>query len=187
MSQKEKQNIDLSSPFGGQGAQGAIFLIGFMGCGKTFFGNKWAELSGLQFFDIDEMIEAEQGKTAAEIFAENGEDYFRDLETMALKSFTDKGKMIVATGGGTPCYNDNIGLMNEYGKTIYLSSDPKKIFERLVNETDKRPLIKHLQGEELLFYITEKIKEREFFYQQANIILNVDELPENFIPEILKI
>lgn len=163
-----------------------IFLIGFMGCGKTFWGNKWAETSGFQFYDIDNIVEDEQEKTIAQIFADDGEDHFRDLETEALRSFVDKQNVIVATGGGTACYNDNITWMNENGTCIYLKSSPEIIFKRLTSETEKRPLIKHLQNEELLFYIIEKIKEREFFYKQAKIILDVDDLPENYLPEFLK-
>ncbi|MBA2250451.1 MAG: shikimate kinase [Chitinophagaceae bacterium] len=176
---------DLSSPIGGQGANlGCIFLIGFMGCGKTYWGKKWADHSGLTFVDLDEIVEAQQDRTAAQIFAEDGEDHFRDLETAALKSFS--GNNIIATGGGTPCYNDNINWMNNHGTAIYLLSSPQNIFSRLVNETKKRPLIQHLQGEELLFYITEKIKEREFFYRQAGLILNVDDFAEDYIPAIIK-
>ncbi len=107
-----------------------IFLIGFMGSGKTYWGKKWAELSGLEFFDIDEIVEENLGKTAAEIFAKDGEDHFRDLETTALNSFANKENAIVACGGGTPCYNDNITLMNESGISIYLKSSPEKILER---------------------------------------------------------
>ena len=162
-----------------------IFLIGFMGCGKTYWGKKWAEHSGLDFFDIDEIVENEQEKSIAEIFAEDGEDHFRDMETNALRTFTGKDKVIVASGGGTPCFNDNISWMNENGTAVYLRSSPENILKRLVSEKEKRPLIKHLQDEELLFYIKEKIKEREPFYNQAKIILNVDDLPENYIPESL--
>lgn len=163
-----------------------VFLIGFMGSGKTYWGNKWAERSALSFFDIDAIVEAGQEKTIAEIFAQDGEDHFRNLETDALKNFSSQQNVIVATGGGTPCFNDNITWMNENGTCIYLQSSPEKIFERLTSETEKRPMIKHLQNGELLFYITEKIKEREPFYKQAEIILDVDDLPENYIPDVLK-
>ncbi len=164
-----------------------IFLIGFMGCGKTYWGKKWAELSGLQFFDLDELVEKEQGKNAGEIFAENGEYFFREQETKGLYSLSGEDNFIVATGGGTPCFNDNISWMNMEGTAIYLRSSPKKILERLVNETHKRPLIKNLNKTELEFYITEKIKERDFFYNQAKVILDVDELHQNYLPEILQV
>ncbi len=164
-----------------------IFLIGFMGSGKTYWGNLWSQKSGLKFFDIDDMVEETQEKTIAEIFAQDGEDHFRDLETTALRSFADKENAIVASGGGTPCYNDNITWMNENGTSIYLQSSPENILKRLISETEKRPLIKDLSQEELLFYIREKIKEREFFYNEAKIILPVDELNSNYLPDFLKI
>jgi shikimate kinase len=162
-----------------------IFLIGFMGCGKTYWGKLWSGRSGLPFYDLDDMVEAQKGKTAADIFAEDGEDKFRDFETAALRSFSNIETAIVACGGGTPCYNDNIAWMNKNGTCIYLRSAPENILIRLMTETEKRPLIKNLQGNELQFYIKEKIKERDFFYEQAEIILDVDDLPNNYLPEFL--
>ena len=165
---------------------GGVFLLGFMGCGKSYWGKLWAEKAGLEFYDIDDMVEKEKGKSAAEIFAQDGEEYFRELETNILRTFADKNNMIVACGGGTPCYNDNVSWMNENGISVYLRSSPENIFKRLTAETTTRPLIKNLQGEELLFYITEKNKERDFFYQQAKVILDVDTLTTDHLPEFLK-
>ena len=156
-----------------------------MGSGKTYWGNLWAKKSGLPYFDIDEIVEEQQKKTIAKIFAEDGEDHFRDLETAALRSFAEKENAIVASGGGTPCYNDNITWMNDNGTPVYLRSSPENILKRLIAEKQKRPLIKNLQDEELLFYIKEKIKERELFYNRAKIILDVDELSQNYLPEFL--
>jgi shikimate kinase len=164
-----------------------FFLTGFMGSGKNYWGELWSEKTGLEFLDIDKIIEAEQDKTIAEIFAEKGEEYFRNLETDVLKRFSNKHNVIVATGGGTPCFNDNISWMNENGTCIYLQSSPERIYTRLINEREKRPLIKNLQEQELLFYITEKIKEREPYYNQAEIILEVDNLTENYLPKFLKL
>ncbi|HUS03560.1 MAG TPA: shikimate kinase [Chitinophagaceae bacterium] len=164
-----------------------IFLIGFMGSGKNYWGKLWSENAGFEFVDIDELIEREKEKTIAEIFAEDGEDHFRNLETIALRSLGNKSNIIIASGGGTPCFNDNISWMNENGTSVYLQSSPENILKRLVSEKEKRPLIKNLQDEELLFYITEKIKEREFFYSKAEIILKVDDLPQNYIPEFLNV
>ena len=163
-----------------------IFLIGFMGSGKTYWGKKWADSCRLHFFDIDHIVEIEQEKPIADIFAEKGEEHFRNLETEALRTFGNRENVIVATGGGTPCFNDNITWMNANGTCIYLQSSPEKIFQRLISETEKRPLIKHLQNGELLFYIKEKIKEREPFYNKAEIILPVDDLQTDYIPDILK-
>ena len=164
-----------------------LFLVGFMGSGKTYWGKRWADMAGLDFVDLDEIVEKEQEKTIAEIFAEDGEQHFRNLETYALKKFPGKENVIVACGGGTPCFNDNLSWMNENGTSVYLQSSPENILKRLVSEKQKRPLIKHLQQDELLFYITEKIKEREAFYKQAKIIVNVDDLQENYLPDFLNI
>jgi len=164
-----------------------IFLVGFMGSGKTFWGQSWSEKSGLDFYDIDEMVEFNESKSIASIFAEDGEDHFRNLETSELRNLLNKNNFIAATGGGTPCFNDNISWMNENGISVYLQSSPENILKRLVTEKEKRPLIKNLQDGELLFYITEKIKEREAFYKQAKIVLNVDDLPADYFPEFLNI
>src|SRR5688572_16004814 len=164
-----------------------IFLIGFMGSGKTFWGRSWAEKSELDFYDIDDMVELNESKPIANIFAEDGEDHFRNLETIELRNLHNKDNFIAATGGGTPCFNDNISWMNENGITVYLRSSPQNISKRLVSEKEKRPLIKNLQDEELLFYITEKIKEREAYYNLAKIILDVDDLPPYYFPQFLNV
>lgn len=158
-----------------------------MGSGKTFRGRSWAEKSELDFYDIDEMVEFNENKPIASIFAEDGEDHFRNLETIELRNLLNKNNFIAATGGGTPCFNDNISWMNENGITVYLRSSPQNILKRLVNEKEKRPLVKNLQDEELLFYITEKIKEREAYYNRAKFILDVDELPGDYFPEFLNV
>lgn len=157
-----------------------------MGCGKNFWGTKWSEKMDLDFYDIDQMVELNEGKKIADIFSENGEEYFRNLESMELRNLVTKNNFIAATGGGTPCFNDNITWMNENGTSVYLQSAAENILNRLVSEKEKRPLIKNLQNEELLFYIQEKIKERETFYSQAEIIVNVDELSPDYLPEFLK-
>ncbi len=177
-----QNNSKLKFPLRGTGG---FFLIGFMGSGKNYWGKLWAKKTGLNFYDLDEMVEEEQQKSIAEIFAEKGEDHFRELETNVLRNLNTKANIIIATGGGTPCFNDNISWMNENGTSVYLQSSPENILKRLLSEKEKRPLIKNLKDDELLFYITEKIKEREFFYARAKIILNVDHLAENYIPEIL--
>ena len=157
-----------------------------MGSGKTYLGKKWAAITGLKYFDIDDIVEEEQGKTISKIFEEDGEDKFRDLESIVLKSFAGKDNVIVATGGGTPCFKDNMKWMNENGISVYLKASPEIILNRLTSEKEKRPLIKHLDDNELLFYITQKIKERELCYLQANEIVNVDDLDEDFVPEFLR-
>lgn len=153
-----------------------IFLIGFMGSGKTYWGRIWSQQYGLQFFDLDEEIEKEQKKTVAAIFEKDGEGYFRKVETAVLKTFSEKNNCIIACGGGAACFNDNIKWMNEQGTTVYLSATPQYIYEKVLEEKEKRPLISKLNQGELLFFIEQKLKEREPFYQQAKFILAVQDL-----------
>lgn len=158
-----------------------IYLIGFMGSGKTYWGKKWSATQGLAFHDLDDIIETQEDKSIARIFEEQGEAHFRDLETRALQELAGTNS-IIAVGGGTACFNDNISWMNEYGTSVYLHSSPENILGRLAGEKNKRPLIKHLRDDELLFYIREKIKEREPFYHQAKITVNVDDIPGDYLP-----
>jgi shikimate kinase len=171
-------NASGNSPFRGLGGT-KIFLIGFMGSGKTYWGKKWAQQNELAFHDLDEIIEKEQGKTIAFIFEKEGEAYFRKLETNALQILSKTENCIIACGGGTPCFNDNINWMNEQGRTVYLSAAPQYLFNRIREEKDKRPLISKYNEAELLFFIEQKLKEREPFYKQASVILPVDALDEN--------
>lgn len=166
-----------NSPFRGPG--GKIFLIGFMGSGKTYWGKIWAGQSGLAFYDLDEEIEKEQGKTIAAIFEKDGEDHFRKIETIALLAFAKTSNCIIACGGGTACFNDNMQWMNENGTTVYLSATPQYIFDRVLDDKEKRPLLHKHNEAELLFFIEQKLKERESFYNHAQIILSANELNEN--------
>ena len=153
-----------------------IFLIGFMGSGKTHWGRVWAKENQLDFYDLDELIEKEEGRSVAAIFEENGENYFRDKETTVLKSLAKKENFLLACGGGAPCFNNNMQWMNDNGTTVYLSASPQYLFEKVIVEKDKRPLIKNLNEEELLFFIQQKLKEREPVYRQVKIILQVSDL-----------
>ena len=161
-----------------------IFLIGFMGSGKSYWGKKWGQQSGLAFYDLDEVIEKEQGKTISEIFEKDGEDHFRKIETIALHTFSEKAACIIACGGGAACFNDNMEWMNENGITVYLSATPAYILSRVKEEKDKRPLINKLNEAELLFFIEQKLKERESFYKLAKITLHEADLNDNSLSTI---
>ena len=164
-----------------------IFLIGFMGSGKTHWGSIWAKKNSLLFFDLDGVIEEQEKKTIADIFEINGEDYFREKETIALKTFAEINNGIVACGGGTPCHHNNMKWMNEHGTTVYLQSTAHDIFDRVLEEQDSRPLIKELNEAELLFFIEQKLKERKHFYEMADIVVNSKKLDElTFSKKILK-
>lgn len=158
-----------------------IFLIGYMGSGKSTAGKKLASKLGFEFIDLDKFIESECGETINEIFANKGENEFRALEHNALKKLITKSNLVIACGGGTPCYYGNMELMNNNGTTIYLKMSAESLASRLVNAKDKRPLIENKNEAELKDYITEHLEKREDIYHQAQYIvkgksLDIDEL-----------
>jgi len=165
----------------GQAAK-VIFLIGFMGSGKSHEGRLLSEQTGLPFIDLDEWIEQQEGRRITEIFNTDGEMYFRDLEAIQLQlasaSFSEDLvlpiggsllKGIVATGGGTPCFHENMDWMNEHGITIWLNLPIAVLAERLMSEKAKRPLIAEIKEEELLVFIENKIEDRKLYYSKADI------------------
>ncbi len=162
-----------------------IFIIGFMGSGKTHWGKLWAQKSGLGFYDLDAMIEEEEQRVIEAIFHKNGEAYFRSKEKDTLRTFSQKENCIIACGGGTPCFHDNMEWMNANGTTVYLKASPKQVLQRVEDEKDKRPLLKKLNAAEILFFIEQKLKEREPFYNQAKVILPVVELGTDSIKGII--
>ncbi len=153
-----------------------VFLIGFMGSGKTTIGKKLANYLKYEFIDLDKFIEARAGMTIVEYFAAHGEEEFRKMERDVLQKTDYPDNVIVATGGGAPCYSDNMGWMNEHGKVAYLSLSPKALASRLENSTTDRPLIRHLKGDDLVNFIAEKLKEREVFYNQSKCVISASDL-----------
>ncbi len=144
-----------------------IYLIGYMGSGKSHLGWKLASHLGVQFVDMDNYIEERNCKTIPQIFAEDGEAEFRKKERKALDELSEFTDLVIATGGGAPCFFDNIDLMNETGKTIYLNIDPAILADRLLKSKTERPLIKGKSREELVGFIDETLKKRNEFYSQA--------------------
>ncbi len=142
-----------------------------MGSGKSHWGKIWAAEQQLTFIDLDELIQMEEGGTVVDIFETKGEEYFRNAEAKKLRELASAKDAIIACGGGTPCFNDNMQWMNEHGTTVYLSAAPDEILRRLIKGQQQRPLIKKLNQSELLFFIEQKLKEREPFYKQAQVIL----------------
>ena len=122
-----------------------IFLIGFMGSGKTTLGKKLARVLGYDFVDLDKVIEEESGVSVPDYFSRHGEDAFRQLERDCLRTRLPAGPVVVATGGGAPCYFDNMDWMNEHGVTVYLMLPPGVLASRL-NGSRNRPLISGLSG-----------------------------------------
>ena len=146
-----------------------IYLIGFMGCGKSTWGKKLAEKLDCAFIDIDKRIEAIEGGIVAEVFKIKGEEYFRKLEADVLRSTVLEKNAVISCGGGTPCYFDNMEWMKQRGKTVYLNLSPENLFGRLRTRKEKRPLIANLDDDQLRDFIFQKLSEREAFYLQADI------------------
>jgi len=149
-----------------------IFLIGFMGCGKSTLGRKLATRLGYDLIDLDHQIEKMTGSTVANYFSAHGENVFRELERKTLQEFDFPKNCVIATGGGTPCFFDNMDWMNENGLTIYIEMTPLSLAKRLEQGIAKRPLLKNLSEEGLVLFIENKLAERDSFYKKAKVILN---------------
>ncbi|MDQ6761108.1 MAG: shikimate kinase [Bacteroidota bacterium] len=162
-----------------------IFLIGFMGSGKTHWGRIWAAKNALSFFDLDAEVEKSFKMTVAEIFQKEGEEKFRELERYHLKKFAAKNNFILSCGGGTPCFGDNLEWMNAEGNVVYLRATPERILKNVTPKIDKRPLLKNVNPSELLFFIEKKLKEREPFYNKARYILDCGSLDEDSLSGVL--
>lgn len=142
-----------------------------MGSGKSYWGKVWGDKYGLNFYDLDEIIEEMEGLTINEIFAQKGEAYFRAIESKALKTFAFQDNYLLACGGGTPCFFDNIDWMNDHGITIFLDTSPETILQRLSAESSQRPLIKQMNSEEIIDFTKDKIAERSSYYLRSAFIL----------------
>ncbi|MCG8581831.1 MAG: shikimate kinase [Bacteroidales bacterium] len=153
-----------------------IFLVGFMGSGKSTLGRRLKTELGWDFIDLDDYFEMRFNTTIKQFFAEYGEDAFRKAERKMVSEVAAKEKTIIATGGGAPCYFDNMQLMNEFGLTIYIKLSVETLAGRLSSPKQVRPLIAGKSGEELKTYISQKLAEREPFYNKAQVIADADVL-----------
>lgn len=149
-----------------------VFLIGFMGCGKSTLGKKLAVKLGYDFIDLDHHIEKKLGISIGAYFSANGEDAFRELESETLKTFNYPENVIVATGGGAPCFFDNMDWMNANGLAVYIEMSAAALAKRLESGKEKRPLLKNLNEAEMIGFIESKLAERVGFYKRATIIVD---------------
>ena len=171
-----------------------IFLIGYMGCGKTTLGRALGRRLGLQFIDLDLYIESRYMRTISQLFAERGEDKFRSIEREMLHEVAEMEDVVVACGGGTPCYYDNIDYMNRCGTTVFLSASEDRLFARLSINRNKRPLIKDLDDKSLRIFIRENLALRMPHYSKASHsfcgdrledVMQISTSVEKFIEEIV--
>lgn len=146
---------------------GCIFLLGFMGSGKSTYGAEAAAMLGLPFLDLDTEIERSAGMGIYDIFREKGEAAFREMERDTLRALASRDSSVIATGGGTPCFHGNMDFMNASGLTIYLKADAEILCGRLKGYCQDRPLLAAADGDGLTGEIRRMLSEREPFYSRA--------------------
>jgi shikimate kinase len=162
-----------------------IFLIGMMGSGKTFWTKKIAKWIKSAGYDLDDLIEMTEEKSISEIFEEDGGDQFRKVEAKILRWFKEKKKYVLAAGGGTPCFQDNMAWMKKEGIVIWLDESVEVLVERLSAEKAHRPLIASLSNNEIADFIQKKLVERHAYYQQANYRLTSNQISEAGLKKII--
>lgn len=147
-----------------------------MGCGKSTMGRALAASLNLTFIDLDTYLEERFFRTIPQIFAEEGEAEFRKKERRVLEEVAAFDHVIVATGGGAPCFFDNMELMNEAGFCVFLDVDTASLVKRLIHAKTERPLIKGKSPEELAQFIDDMMIRRRPFYEKARYILKGPEI-----------
>ena len=165
-----------------------IILIGYMASGKTTIGKMLSESLQLPFYDLDFIIEQELKTTINEIFEQKGELFFRKKEREVLEAFLNNtDNYVLALGGGTPCYYDNFNLyQNDNIKSFYLKTSVTTIIERLKTQKNTRPIVANLNDEELTEFVAKHLFERNYFYNQVQTIITVDNKnEEEIVSEIL--
>lgn len=157
-----------------------IFLTGYMGAGKTTLGKAFARRLNVPFIDLDWYIEERFHKTVGELFSERGETGFRELERNMLHEVAEFEDVVISTGGGAPCFFDNMEFMNRVGQTVFLDVHPDVLFRRLRVAKQQRPILQGKQDEELKAFIVEALAKRAEFYRQAKYVFNADELEDRW-------
>lgn len=165
-----------------------VFLVGYMGSGKSTTGQLLAEQLNWPFFDLDQEIEDKTGRSIPDIFKEEGEEVFRTIEHDSLWELVAMySKGIVATGGGTPCFQDNLEVMKKNGKVIFIDVPETLLFDRLRTQIFTRPVLASMNEDQLMEFIAQHLRDRRPFYQQADYIVRGDQPDENLIAELKQI
>lgn len=165
-----------------------ITIIGYMAAGKSTIGEILAEKYNLPFIDLDQAIEKHTGYTITETIFNKGELYFRKLERQILEEVIQSEKFVLSTGGGTPCYYDNMELINRNSISIFLQNTVQNLYERLENSKAGRPLIAHLDGDALKEYVGKHLFERNVFYEKATLVINTaNKMPDQITNEIMNV
>ena len=163
-----------------------IFLIGFMGSGKTHWGRLLAEKLTIPFFDLDELIVKTEQKTIPEIFNGEGEEYFRYKEKEILEQVvSDHESFVISCGGGTPCFFNNIDFMKKKGEVVWLNTNLDVLVQRLLKEKQNRPILKMIPDSELKTFIFKKLQDRKLYYEQADITIREENLTVDKLAQLL--
>ncbi len=150
-----------------------VFILGYMASGKTTIGRKLAKELRLDFIDLDEFIESRENKSISEIFTEGGEALFRGVEMKYLREVIAlEPDALISTGGGTPCFYDNIKDMNDAGLTVFFEMDAKSVTFRLMNSKGDRPIVNNVSEGELLEFVEQQMEERKYYYSEAQMTVN---------------
>lgn len=163
-----------------------IFLTGYMGSGKSSTGKTLATQLGYEFIDLDKFVEQEYKMTIPEIFSNKGEKEFRAMEHNALKKIIEKENTVIACGGGTPCYYNNMELMNNNGTTVYLKLSVDSLVNRLLTAKEKRPLILNKDEKQLREFVNRQLEKREDVYHQAQYTVKAKDLNVNELASFVK-
>ncbi|MBQ8656835.1 MAG: shikimate kinase [Prevotella sp.] len=150
-----------------------IILIGYMGSGKTTVGRALAKELGMQFYDLDWYIESRRRKTVPQLFAEKGEQGFREIERFMLHEVAEFEDVVISCGGGTPCFFDNMDYLNQQGDVVWLKATPEVLYKHLLMGKTERPLLKGKTPDELITFIRQQLEQRELFYGKAQHVVDV--------------
>jgi len=160
-----------------------IFLIGFMGSGKTTLGKELSKDLNLKFIDLDRYIEYKIGMTITDIFNNKGENKFRRIEKESLLEVSQEKNVVIATGGGTPCFYNNMQKILDCGISIYLKIEIEDLLKRFKKNRKGRPLIQNKSINEIATYIKNKLPERDNFYKKSNYTIDAKDINMEIIKE----
>jgi len=164
-----------------------VFLLGYMGSGKSTLGPKVAGELSIPFLDLDDVFEERYRISISNFFRKYGEHYFRKIEQALLQELTKQEEFLLATGGGTPCYYDNLDFMKQHGITVYLRLPFEVLIDRLICSQKKRPVIGGIEDEKFANHIREHLKSRELFYLQSDLIVDPTSFDPGSIAGMIKV
>ncbi|MBE9488266.1 MAG: shikimate kinase [Bacteroidetes bacterium] len=162
-----------------------IFLVGYMGCGKSTLGRHMAQELNYKYIDTDTLIEKKYDATIPQIFVLHGEDRFREMEREAVQSLDESENAVVSTGGGLPCHNENIELLNSKGFTIYIEVPEELLLKRISKTSSKRPLLAHKTPDEMLDFVKDSLDRRRPYYQQAKMKISGGHIQAHDIVQLM--